>query len=1522
MAIIQIGSSMFFIIIVFLIFDFHANRFHRALITIDTKSLLSITTMDLSNLGAYEIRSAVTIVNPETLSIELKINSQFMEMFAPSDINDIRNSRSETVLKIRSFNEDDEIDSLNKFYQLAASILLHANLKTPGLKNKVHTPYRADFVNGKSKIIMEDFVTAFIPDLTNFADASSPSTYSQPMEKVDSSLLDDTFPACTAAGCAASPYNNLPWQQFYAILYGNGDLELKSVSYDSGDDKTPGSPNMSPTQQSSKTVGDVVYRIPVGHLYSSGIRNLDHSVYDIKNAVYIGHKPRNSEKFAKKLVKMTQTFKPNPHLLPHPSASNSQYELSSGANHNGYLKFPSQSTQGGTSPFLNNPLAHRHSSVSTTASINTNSKQHDSQLGSTPTVLSHHSIESLKTTSTSVSSVEKVEESKSKLPKPVMGTYPTFATQPPIKHRSRHKYSLNDTHSYAILHFGADSMAAKSWFSALKTLSRLEIFSPSDGDLTKSFRISRSITFRVFEAKLDPLETSAVDNTPLNSSRSKLFSGQNSSGVKQRSVSAFSGTFSSPTKPTAQQSLPVPIQEYPDSYVEIYFGNRVWSRTSVASSSRIPFWREDYTFKDFPGPDIPNFYLMLRQRLGPRSNPQRDPALGYICLTPTDIRKSENVEKWYAFTPFANAPAPMCHFRASLYLKITYEELTVGSAPFYSIVNQTLKALANTNWARLMQADDRRDVSLISETCLELCLSEPTSESAIKWIKSLITEEIKKIRINTIERSGDPLFFTKASATDDSSNKDKNTEPLDPKDDPQVNEAEKRFDDLKRNLGNTLFRGNSILTKSLERYMRIVGSSLLEKTVGAFVRQLVSDAPDLEVDPSRVSNSNHSTSSSSTVPNTPSSEVLETVESHQQSLYDYTGIIWSLIQEHSDEIPIGFKHIFSHLALELKTELCQSEASVYNAVAGFLFLRFFCPGILNPKLFGLIRSQQVNKVQRSLTLVTKMVQCFANRTRFGFKEPWMIPMNCFFEDHEKELYVFFENILKPSDEFDFGSSNQHQMASNTTSLISHQTSKYFPFYQYDCHPLAEDLNNPFLIDRTATIPKLIELWKASYCTADQLQKLTIQRDLHFQQSADLHLTQKNSSEKPDEISAKDTKSSDEIYRDDTDSATTLSSGKKSESLESLPPKVIDSFSADDPAQVMLLLKKDSAFLKQVLPYLHPVIFREVKPGANFTHETIFTEAEHIEALVSDISKICNYIDDAVRRLRIKLEIQKENFKLEDCAEYSNHIVLKPNCDRSHPSFDAVLINSQIGSKKLIIDETSPFLIGDTIVSNSQSPKKSDFVPLPDIVNVSSSVSDFDFDYHFSTPPTPKLHPRTNDTPTKSFNLYTPPSKFGVETSDVKELPSSKENAMTTFNVEDNSDSISLSPEAFSSKLVITPKNKTPTSSTDRRSKRYSTGSAHYPIIKSPSYSNFQEFTHTDLETRRKQRHASSNSHNASSSHLSKMNLNRSHSEKPALVKSQTNSLSASTSPRPSMMATSAAAAALAISHNTDSSKFS
>ena len=58
---------------------------------------------------------------------------------------------------------------------------------------------------------------------------------------------------------------------------------------------------------------------------------------------------------------------------------------------------------------------------------------------------------------------------------------------------------------------------------------------------------------------------------------------------------------------------------------------------------------------------------------------------------------------------------------------------------------------------------------------------------------------------------------------------------------------------------NTLtFRGNSIATKSMEAYMKLIGEIYLRETLTRFVTEIVSSKNsndvDLEVDPGRVSN--------------------------------------------------------------------------------------------------------------------------------------------------------------------------------------------------------------------------------------------------------------------------------------------------------------------------------------------------------------------------------------------------------------------------------------------------------------------------------------------------------------------------------------------------------------------------------------------------------------------------------------------------------------------------------------------
>lgn len=49
----------------------------------------------------------------------------------------------------------------------------------------------------------------------------------------------------------------------------------------------------------------------------------------------------------------------------------------------------------------------------------------------------------------------------------------------------------------------------------------------------------------------------------------------------------------------------------------------------------------------------------------------------------------------------------------------------------------------------------------------------------------------------------------------------------------------------------TLFRGNTLLTKMLELYLRMIGSDYLEVSIGEVVRKICADKVEIEIDPSK-----------------------------------------------------------------------------------------------------------------------------------------------------------------------------------------------------------------------------------------------------------------------------------------------------------------------------------------------------------------------------------------------------------------------------------------------------------------------------------------------------------------------------------------------------------------------------------------------------------------------------------------------------------------------------------------------
>jgi hypothetical protein len=139
---------------------------------------------------------------------------------------------------------------------------------------------------------------------------------------------------------------------------------------------------------------------------------------------------------------------------------------------------------------------------------------------------------------------------------------------------------------------------------------------------------------------------------------------------------------------------------------------------------------------------------------------------------------------------------------------------------------------------------------------------------------------------------------------------------------------------------NLLFRGNSLLTKALDLHMRRLGKQYLEETIAERLRDIDDNDPECEVDPSRVPRH-------------------EDLERNWRNLTALTTSVWKSIAGSASRCPPELRRIFRHVRACADDRYGDFLRSVtYSSVSGFLFLRFFCPAILNPKLFGLLKGKR------------------------------------------------------------------------------------------------------------------------------------------------------------------------------------------------------------------------------------------------------------------------------------------------------------------------------------------------------------------------------------------------------------------------------------------------------------------------------------------------------------------------------------------------------------------------------------
>lgn len=493
-----------------------------------------------------------------------------------------------------------------------------------------------------------------------------------------------------------------------------------------------------------------------------------------------------------------------------------------------------------------------------------------------------------------------------------------------------------------------------------------------------------------------------------------------------------------------------------DYYTEVTLDGEVRAKTSVKHRTANPFWREEFTFNDLPPVLSQACILVKNLNPGRRDwslfthgayamnlnnqdmtsqahqqivdddtesfNAPPDLTFGKVHLRLDSLEPGVETEKWWPVVNEKDQPVGEMLMRARM------EETVVLMSHEYEPMSEMLHSFTNgltINLALVMPSE----LNQLSQTLLNIF---QVSGQAVEWISSLIEDEIDGVhKESTVNR----LRYTRRIHSNDA----------------RDSGQEREF--LVRDLGRTatveanlLFRGNSILTKALDLHMRRLGKEYLEETIGERLRSIDESDPECEVDPSRVQRA-------------------DDLERNWRVLISLTTGIWKSIANTASRCPAELRLIFRHIRACAEDRYGDFLRSVtYSSVSGFLFLRFFCPAILNPKLFGLLKDHPRQRAQRTFTLIAKALQGLANMTTFGSKEPWMEPMNRFLLGHRVEFKQFVDSVCAiPADRPAPIVTPSYATPIQIQGRLSPTSREGFP-------------SLPFLLDHSRDFANLIHIW--------------------------------------------------------------------------------------------------------------------------------------------------------------------------------------------------------------------------------------------------------------------------------------------------------------------------------------------------------------------------------------------------------------------------------------------------------------